>query len=725
MATTKPIINYFSRDFDTLRSDLISYVKNYHSDRFKFFNPASPDMMYLELLAYIGDGLNFQIDRSFNEAFRPTAQSRESLIRIAQDLGFYNYSSKPSSTQITASISVPAIPNANGSGMTPDSQYLFSINPGMIVQSDNGSIFECLEEINFSQAYNRTIIPNYDSNGLLLDYTVNKTAVVLAGETKIQRFYVSQNSSKPFLEIILDDEEVTEVLGVVVVAGNSFDVPVDSDFRADSDNVYVEVENLAEDKIFLDINPIPEDLSNIVNAYTDMTISYGEWINKPKRFIVRRDKNNITSIIFGSTLVDYSSWDTLLNGSNASQLVNFSLNQILNNKALGEVPPIDTTLFIKFRRGAGVKTNVLTNSIKEIVSKQFSLQNNLGNLSTLEQVKNSLTIKSNLPAIGGVNAMSNEEIRNSVGKIFAANDRAVTYEDVKALINKMPAKFGQPFRISYEEIKPQILNYTQIQNYVTQQLDSVLTAVTTIDRENVIQNIKNYLTDYPAQIAATTNIGQQITLGELTNGTLIDNNTLKHKMWFGEKCKLHILGIDENLIPTTIYKDENNVWRSPNELLKQNIKSYLSTKRVIGDWIDIVDAKIVNIQVDFKVLVDKKNKQKVLIDCLTRLRDYFSVYNWQINQPIFLANISTVLQEIEGVINVVSVSIYNIFDNDITTGKSYSPKEIGRYKYLNSTPLNSQNNKFECQSFNNVIVSDPSIYFNVKYPDSDISGTAV
>jgi hypothetical protein len=725
MATTKPLINYFSRDFDALRNDLLNYVRNYHSDRMKYFNPASPDMMYLELLSYIGDGLNYQVDRAFNEAFRPTAQSRESLIRIAQDLGFYNYQAKPASTQISISISVPAIPNTNGSGMLPDSQYLFSLKPGMIVQADNGSVFECLEEVNFGQALNRTIIPNFDSNGLLLNYTIEKTAVVIAGETKVQRFYVTQASSKPFLEIVLDDEEVTEVTGVVVVAGNSFDVPTDEEFRADGENTYVEVENLAEDKIFLDINPIPADLANIINAYTDMTISYGEWVNKPKRFIVRRDKNNLTSIIFGSTLVDYSTWDQLLNGSDASQLVNFSLNQILNNKALGEVPPIDSTLFIKFRRGAGVKTNVITNSINEIVSKQISLPNNIGNLTTFEQVKNSLKVKSNLPAIGGTNTMSNEEIRNSVGKIFSANDRAVTYEDVKALIHKMPSKFGQPFRISYEEIKPQLLNYTQIQNFLNTKLDDVLSAITTIDRETIIQDIKNYLLEYPNQIAATTNIGQQITLGDLTNGATTDVNALKHKMWYGEKCRLHLLGIDENLVPTTIYKDDNNVWHSPNEMLKQNIKNYLKEKRVIGDWIDIVDAKVINIQIDFKVIVDKRNKQKVLIDCLTKLRNYFNVYNWQINQPLFLANISTVLQEIEGVINVVDVKVYNIFDRDIETGKVYSPKEIGRYKYLKPGALNSQNNKFECQDFNNVIISDPSIFFNVRYPDVDIVGSAV
>lgn len=725
MATSKPLINYFSRDFDTLRTDLLNYVKNYHSDKLKYFNTASPDIMYLEMLSYIGDGLNYQVDKAFNESFRTTAQSRESLIRIAQDLGFYNYYAKPSSTQISVSISIPAIPNENGSGMIPDSQYLFTIKPGMLVQSNNSSIFECNEEINFSQPSNRKFIPNYDTNGVLIDYTVEKTAKIIAGETRIQRFYVSQATSKPFLEIILDEEEITEVLGVVVVAGNSFDVPTDEEFRSDGENSYAEVENLSEDKIFLDLAPVSPDLQNIVNAYTDMTITYGEWINKPKRFIVRRDKNNLTSLIFGSTLVDYSAWNQLLGNYDSSQLVNFSLNQILNNKALGEVPPIDSTLFIKFRAGAGIKTNIITNSINDIISKQILAPNNPGNLSTFEQVKTSLKIKSNFPAIGGTNTLSNEEIRQSTGKVFAANNRAVTYEDVKALINKMPSKFGQPFRVSYEEIKPQLLNYTQIENYLDVKLDEVLAAVTQGNREDKIQEIKKYLTDYPNQIASITNLGQSLSLADITNNLNIPQNTIQHKMWYGEKCRLHILGIDENLTPTTIYKDENNIWRSPNDALKLNIKNFLSEKRVIGDWIDIVDARVVNFQVNFKIIVDKRNQQKVLIDCLTKLRTYFNVYNWQINQPIFISNVSTLLQEVEGVINVVEVKFYNVFDKDITTGKQYSPKEIGRYKYLKPGSLSTNNNKFEVQDFNNVIVGDPSTFFNIRYPESDIIGSIV
>jgi len=726
-ASTQPIplINYTSRDFNALKADLISYVLTYHSDSISYLNSSSPDMVYLELISFIGDGLNFQADKSFNEAFRVSAQSRESLIRIANDLGFYNYFPKPSSTGLILTINIPAIPNDDGSAMIPDPQYFFTINPGMSLQADNGTNFECLDEINFSDALNRNIIPNLDSNGKLIDFTVQKSISVFAGQTKYMRFYVSQTTAKPFMEIVIDDPEVTQIVGVIAVAGNTYDVPSAEDFR-NSDNLYTEVENLSDDQIFVELNPVPQDVQNILNAYSDMSINYGEWINTPKRFVVRRDKDNTTSLIFGSTLVDYTTWNQIIGNYDASLLANFSLNQILNNKALGEVPPIDSTLFIKFRTGAGAKTDILTNSITNIVDKQISLPATPGNLTVFDQVTSSLKVISNLPAIGGTNAMSNEEIRNSVGKVFATNDRAVTYEDVKALINKLPAQFGQPFRISYEEIRPMLLSYTQLQNYVSTKLAELLLQPTTIDRQLKVQEINQYIAGYPGQIALiNSQSGAQLGLAQVSDAFNSVANQTEHALWYGEKCRLYVLGINNDLQPVTIYKDSNGVWQSPNDELKLNIKNFLSTKRVIGDWIDIVDAKVVNLQISFKIIADKRNKQQTLVDCLTRLRNYFSPYNWQINQPIFISNVQTVLQEIEGVISVVSIDFYNIFGTDLTTGKTYSPVEIGRYKYLVPGATNNQNNRFKVQAFDNVISSFPDTFLSVLYPDIDIIGAVI
>lgn len=714
-------INYNNRDFASLRQDLINYVQNYHADKFQYFNDASTDMLYLEMLAYIGDNLNYQTDKAFNEVFRETAQARESLIRIAQDLGFYGYNPKPSLTQANVTIKVPAIPNTDGSAMIPDPKYMIGLFNGMQCESNNGSIFECLEEINFASGDRRVIIPNFDSNNQLIDFTIQKAITLYAGETKVQRFYVNTNNAQPFLEVYLDDANVTQVMGVVAVPGNVYDVPDDAEFR-DLDNIYVEVEHLAQDSIFVPINPLPSEVESLVNMYTDMTINYGKWVNKPKRFQVRRDQQNLTKLVFGSTLVNFEVWNQLVGTTDISLLTNFSLNQVLNNFALGEVPDIDTTLFIQFRSGAGVKTNALSNQIVDIVSKSYFPVTTGVDFAMLDKVRSSLTISSNLPAVGGSDAMTNEEIRNMTGKIFAANDRAVTYSDVQALINKMPPEYGVPFRVSYEEMKPKVLNYDQVKNYFNVKMDELLTMSSTTDRANLIFEVNQFLETLPYRTAQITQSGVSFDISSTSNQILTNTKTL----WVGEKCRLYILGIDQDYIPTSLYLDANDgVWKSYNALMKQNIKNYLVTKRVIGDWIDIVDATIVNFQIEFTIMADSKNKQKVLIDCLTALRNYFNVYNWQINQPIFIANVQTILQQIDGVINVVDMKFWNVFDTDAESGKSYAPAQYGRYFNNTAQSYNLYNNKFLMGTVDNVIQSQPHVFLNLKYPEIDIKGYVV
>ena len=55
----KPNINYTSRDFSKIKTDLINYAKTYYPDTYSDFNESSPGMMLMEMSAYVGDVLNF------------------------------------------------------------------------------------------------------------------------------------------------------------------------------------------------------------------------------------------------------------------------------------------------------------------------------------------------------------------------------------------------------------------------------------------------------------------------------------------------------------------------------------------------------------------------------------------------------------------------------------------------------------------------------------------
>ena len=89
-------VNYNSRDFNDLKSSLITYTKSYFPNVYKDFNETSPGMMLLELSAYTGDVLNYYVDDSFKEMLLPLAEDRENLINLSKVTGYKPKSIVPS-----------------------------------------------------------------------------------------------------------------------------------------------------------------------------------------------------------------------------------------------------------------------------------------------------------------------------------------------------------------------------------------------------------------------------------------------------------------------------------------------------------------------------------------------------------------------------------------------------------------------------------------------------
>ena len=144
-----------------------------------------------------------------------------------------------------------------------------------------------------------------------------------------------------------------------------------------------------------------------------------------------------------------------------------------------------------------------------------------------------------------------------------------------------------------------------------------------------------------------------------------------------------------------------------NTTLKNNLRTYMSQYRMIGDNIEIRDAYIINIGINFEIIVlPEYNNNEVLLACITALQTYFNIDNWQLNQPIFLRDLYILLDKIKGVQTVKNISIAN----KVGTSTGYS-----QYAY-----------DIEGATQNQVIYPslDPSI-FELKYPNQDIKGKVV
>ena len=165
---------------------------------------------------------------------------------------------------------------------------------------------------------------------------------------------------------------------------------------------------------------------------------------------------------------------------------------------------------------------------------------------------------------------------------------------------------------------------------------------------------------------------------------------------------------DTNLLSLYVLSQNNiNDLIIADPALKQNLITYLSEYRMLTDAVEIKDAFIINIGVNFDViLLPNLNNQTVLNNIITALKDYFDIDKWQINQPILINNVKNVIDSVEGVQTVKSLE----FINKVGENEGYSKLAYD----INGATINE------------VLYPslDPSI-FELKYPDTDIQGRVV
>lgn len=166
--------------------------------------------------------------------------------------------------------------------------------------------------------------------------------------------------------------------------------------------------------------------------------------------------------------------------------------------------------------------------------------------------------------------------------------------------------------------------------------------------------------------------------------------------------------INSNPLALSVYVLSNNIdgkMDRASNIIKQNLKTYLSYNKMMSDAILIKDAYYTNIKVNFDIsILPAYNSQEILSNCINILKDYFDISKWQINQPIIYSDIYNLIGSIKGVQSVIKVNIENL------AGGNYSD-----YSY-------------DIQSATKQGVVYPSLdpmIFECRYPDSDIYGKIV
>jgi hypothetical protein len=621
-------INYVAKTFTDFRQNLINFARSYYPNSYADFNETSPGMMFIEMASYIGDVLSFYVDNAFKENLLAFAEQQENVVSIAQFLGYKPKLTAPATTVAELYQLVPATV-INGQ-YVPDPKYLIKIARGSTFTTSGQTTvqFRLDDDVDFSNITSADYIVNTFSGGNPATFIVTKQASLVSAVEKTTTF--SFGTAQKFASVLMPNENIIGIENVVDSRGNT----------------WYEVDYLAQDVIM-------DDVDVTTNVEAGVLPSSKLRLRKvPRRFVTRITRDSRMELVFGSGTDNEAELNTTLDSRQIansqygntieSELGNVAINNVnfLDSNEYG-ISPSNISLTVKYWTGGGVASNTPSNTITnvaELITLNDTTDYNSAELAAFSAAVQTVTINNPLPAAGGGDGESIEEIRENALAFFNAQNRVVTVEDYAVRTYSLPPRFGRiakAYAVRDEQIN---------------------------------------------RILASTN-----------DRVYVDNPVKPNAI------NLYTLGYDTNGNLTTL-----------NTIVKENLARYLEQFRMLTDDVNILDAFVINIGVQFDISVLRNyNVNDVLARSIGTIQEYFNVDNWNINQPIILSDLYYKIGLVDGVQTVRDVRIFN--------------------KYQFKDGVGYQNYRYDIDeaTINGVIYPslDPSI-FELKYPQTDIIGNA-
>jgi len=618
----KTRFNYLNRDYTSIKKDLQTHLKVYYPDQYNDFNEASVGMMLLELVAQTGDILSYHVDDKFNELFLDSATDRNSVIRLAKNLGYRPRGKTGASTLLNVAIDVPTL------GDHYDEDYLVTLGIGFQAQGGNGITYICDEPIDFSSHYslsgtpNRTIEPNYNSSDEIVSYRITKTVLAHAGETKIATVEITNDRGVPYFNWTLDEDDNSIIdIRNIVSTSTRFAPTSESEWVAAGSNlVWYEMPSLAQERTFIDTSSVGD-------------YSEGHWHYTAQRFISEYDQYGLLSVTFGAGVKDVDNFDDFITNGMAG----LNPGDLLNNDSLGTIPEPGTYLHCRYLTGGGFNTNTGMNNITNVKLQEITNVPGGAALPTDKYTTaiNSITVTNPIPAVGGRDFETVAEIKEYAKKNFSSQDRCVTVDDYSSRVQLMPSKYGNVFR-SHASADPETM--------------STALYILTRDYEGKLKNTEN-------------------------------------------------------------------------DTVKFNLANYLSQYKLLNDFVNIYDGRIINLGIEFTLQIQASyNKKEVLVNAMNMLAKHFEISQWNMNETIFISQINEMLLEQPGVVNVVKLSFLNKIGGDYSS--DVLAINSGRLDLRDAAQI-AQNGFIYITPVNNSIKAPMTGMFEIKYPQKDIRGSAI
>lgn len=430
----RPLINYTSRDFDSIREDLVDYAKRYYPDSFKDFNEASFGSLMIDAVSYIGDILSFYVDYQANESFLQTAVEYNNVRKLAEQNG-YKFTGPASSVGVCdLYILVPAATVAPETG--PNTDYIPILRKNSIFATSNGSSFVLTEDVRFDTPSTEIVAARFnDATGLPTYYAMRNTGQVISGRFNTEFVYVGEYEK--FRRVKINARNISEIISVTDSNGHE----------------YYEVDYLTQNVVYKDIinkNSTSEQVDSFLRPYP-----------VPRRFVTKIEVDGTLYLQFGfgseeelsnPSFVDPKTLLLKQDGKSYETDRSFDPSMLMNSDKMG-ITPSNTTLSIVYRYNDASNVNVAANRLN-VVSEailEFENQNTL-DASIVRTIRNSIEVNNPDPIVGQVTIPTTDELRNRAYSVFATQNRAVTQNDLQSIIYAMPAKYGSIKRaIAYKD----------------------------------------------------------------------------------------------------------------------------------------------------------------------------------------------------------------------------------------------------------------------------------
>lgn len=604
-------IKYTSREFDTIKADLIEYVKRYYPNTYRDFNEASFGSLVIDTVAYIGDILSFYIDYQANETFVETATEYENILRLGRQLG-YKFGGAASSFGTAALyVMVPA----SSTGIGPDMNYVPILKQGASLSATSGAAFMLNQDVHFGNPSASIRVARVDeTTGNPTHYAIKTFGQVMSGELRTE--FVEIGSYKKFNKITLEALDISEIISIIDSEGNE----------------YYEVDYLSQNVVYKGITNRSKTVGNDGATYNagDQASEILKPVVVPRRFIKSRNVRT-TEITFGASSDSEIPEDLLaepqtsildIHGKNYIQDTTFDPTRLIQSDKFG-VAPSNTTLTITYRVNTVQNVNLRIGQLTSV--NEYNMEfNDVVSLdpAKVTEVVNSLEADNEEPILGDINIPDSDELRHRIRDVFATQNRAVTQQDYESFVYQMPPRFGSVKRCRIMR-----------------------------DNDSLKRNLNLYV------------------ISESQTGTLTEAN----------------------------------------DVMKNNVKTWLQKNKMINDTIDILDARVINLSIDFVAVGSlDKTKFEVLAAAYEKLQQRFRRLP-DIGEPFFITDIYKELRNVEGILDVTDVKITK--KNGDIGDRVYSDVSFNLEK------MTSADGRY--------IEMPKNVIYEIRYPEFDIKGVIV